>query len=153
MYDGSFHLPCEIEDLSANQINDLSCWCVRQAWKKLGTMPPEEAMEKYIDIVTELYPNWAAGAATVRSESLIQFLLLPNNTFASSHLDYCCCWLSYVLCNRRKEMKGAVKHIMQAPMDQWGLYLVASYMRRNQSLIRKYPEDYPLCCSPFLAGY
>ncbi|KAL8509223.1 hypothetical protein ACS0TY_016418 [Phlomoides rotata] len=30
----------------------------RQAWQKLGVMPPEEAMEKYIDVVTELYPTW-----------------------------------------------------------------------------------------------
>lgn len=29
-------------------------------------MPPEDAMEKYIDIVTELYPTWAAGL-TVKS--------------------------------------------------------------------------------------
>ncbi|XWS38006.1 hypothetical protein CRYUN_Cryun19dG0093500 [Craigia yunnanensis] len=28
-----------------------------QAWHKLGAMPPEEAMQKYIDIVTELYPT------------------------------------------------------------------------------------------------
>ncbi|KAM1243033.1 hypothetical protein FF1_034595 [Malus domestica] len=29
-------------------------------------MPPENAMEKYIDIITVLYPNWAAGL-TVKS--------------------------------------------------------------------------------------
>lgn len=38
----------------------------RQAWQKLGAMPPEEAMQKYIDIVTELYPTWAAGLSAVR---------------------------------------------------------------------------------------
>lgn len=38
----------------------------RQAWQKLGAMPPEEAMQKYIDIVTELYPTWAAGSSLVR---------------------------------------------------------------------------------------
>ncbi|EXC42459.1 Acyl-CoA-binding domain-containing protein 2 [Morus notabilis] len=26
-------------------------------------MPPEEAMQKYIDIVTELYPTWLAGSS------------------------------------------------------------------------------------------
>ncbi|XP_021909327.1 acyl-CoA-binding domain-containing protein 2 [Carica papaya] len=36
--------------------------CSRQAWQKLGAMPPEEAMQKYIGIVTELYPTWAAGS-------------------------------------------------------------------------------------------
>lgn len=40
--------------------------CGRQAWQKLGAMPPEEAMQKYIDIVTELYPSWLAGSALVR---------------------------------------------------------------------------------------
>ncbi|KAL2556355.1 Acyl-CoA-binding domain-containing protein 2 [Forsythia ovata] len=35
-----------------------------QAWQKLGAMPPEEAMQKYIDIVTTLYPSWAMGSAT-----------------------------------------------------------------------------------------
>ncbi|KAL0763322.1 hypothetical protein Bca101_079473 [Brassica carinata] len=29
-----------------------------QAWRKLGAMPTEEAMEKYIEIVTQLYPTW-----------------------------------------------------------------------------------------------
>ena len=37
----------------------------RQAWQKLGAMPPEEAMQKYIDLVTELYPSWVAGASGV----------------------------------------------------------------------------------------
>ncbi|GAB2265049.1 hypothetical protein Dimus_000116 [Dionaea muscipula] len=34
-----------------------------QAWQKLGAMPPEDAMQKYVDIVTELFPSWAGGAA------------------------------------------------------------------------------------------
>jgi hypothetical protein len=29
-------------------------------------MPPEDAMQKYIDIVTELFPSWASGGADVR---------------------------------------------------------------------------------------
>ena len=37
----------------------------RQAWQKLGAMPPEEAMQKYIEIVTELYPSWITNTATV----------------------------------------------------------------------------------------
>lgn len=40
--------------------------CGRQAWQKLGAMPPEEAMQKYIDIVSELYPSWLDGSALVR---------------------------------------------------------------------------------------
>lgn len=42
----------------------------RQAWQKLGAMPPEEAMQKYIAIVTELYPTWATGSTNVRSQNL-----------------------------------------------------------------------------------
>jgi len=38
-------------------------------------MPPEEAMEKYIAIVSELYPSWADGAASVSTQSSIfQFI-------------------------------------------------------------------------------
>ncbi|KAL9250221.1 Acyl-CoA-binding domain-containing protein [Drosera capensis] len=33
-----------------------------QAWQKLGAMPPEDAMQKYVDIVTDLFPSWAGGA-------------------------------------------------------------------------------------------
>ncbi|GAB2264301.1 hypothetical protein Droror1_Dr00026435 [Drosera rotundifolia] len=32
-----------------------------QAWQKLGAMPPEDAMQKYVDIVTD-FPSWAGGA-------------------------------------------------------------------------------------------
>jgi len=46
----------------------------RQAWNKLGAMPPEEAMQKYIDIVTELYPSWIAGSSMVRSNPLMSRL-------------------------------------------------------------------------------
>lgn len=41
-----------------------STFC-RQAWQKLGAMPPEDAMQKYIDIVSELYPTWLDGAPLV----------------------------------------------------------------------------------------
>ncbi|KAI3705885.1 hypothetical protein L1987_76134 [Smallanthus sonchifolius] len=34
------------------------------AWQKLGGIPPEEAMQKYIEIITELYPTWAAGSTS-----------------------------------------------------------------------------------------
>ncbi|RDX66025.1 Acyl-CoA-binding domain-containing protein 2 [Mucuna pruriens] len=34
-----------------------------QAWQKLGAMPPEDAMQKYIDIVTEIYPTWLDGSS------------------------------------------------------------------------------------------
>nr|GEX34004.1 acyl-CoA-binding domain-containing protein 1-like [Tanacetum cinerariifolium] len=32
--------------------------CARNAWKKLSAMPAEEAMLKYLEIITELYPTW-----------------------------------------------------------------------------------------------
>ncbi|KAK4480521.1 hypothetical protein RD792_013597 [Penstemon davidsonii] len=61
--------PCSVPQPSALKITARAKWSevrqvVRQAWQKMGSMPPEEAMEKYIDIVCELYPSWAAGSAT-----------------------------------------------------------------------------------------
>ncbi|CAN7025588.1 unnamed protein product [Brassica rapa subsp. trilocularis] len=34
----------------------------KKAWRKLGAMSPEEAIEKYIEIVTQLYPTWKTDA-------------------------------------------------------------------------------------------
>ncbi|KAJ0102344.1 hypothetical protein Patl1_05211 [Pistacia atlantica] len=53
--------PCSTPQPSALKMTARAKW---QAWQKLGAMPPEEAMQKYIDIVTELYPTWAAGLST-----------------------------------------------------------------------------------------
>jgi len=39
-------------------------------------MPPEDAMQKYIDIVTELYPTWLDGSS-----------LVSQNAFSSLALD------------------------------------------------------------------
>lgn len=50
----------------------------RQAWQKLGAMPPEEAMQKYIDIVTELFPTWIAGSSVVRSLAFRFMILLVS---------------------------------------------------------------------------
>ncbi|GLU21283.1 hypothetical protein SLE2022_374290 [Rubroshorea leprosula] len=52
--------PCSSPQPSALKMTARSKW---QAWHKLGAMPPEDAMQKYIDIVTELFPTWAAGAS------------------------------------------------------------------------------------------
>ncbi|XP_022763640.1 acyl-CoA-binding domain-containing protein 1-like isoform X2 [Durio zibethinus] len=52
--------PCTAPQPSALKMTARAKW---QAWHKLGAMPPEEAMQKYIDIVSELYPTWAAGSA------------------------------------------------------------------------------------------
>ncbi|GER46727.1 acyl-CoA-binding domain-containing protein 1 [Striga asiatica] len=57
--------PCSTPQPSALKMTARAKW---QAWQKLGAMPPEEAMEKYTDIVTELYPTWAAGAATKKKD-------------------------------------------------------------------------------------
>ncbi|KAG2701413.1 hypothetical protein I3843_06G039900 [Carya illinoinensis] len=51
--------PCSTPQPSALKITARAKW---QAWQKLGAMPPEEAMQKYIDLVTELYPSWLAGS-------------------------------------------------------------------------------------------
>ncbi|KAB2014070.1 hypothetical protein ERO13_D09G180200v2 [Gossypium hirsutum] len=52
--------PCTAPQPSALKMTARAKW---QAWHKLGAMPPEDAMQKYIDVVTELYPSWAAGSA------------------------------------------------------------------------------------------
>ncbi|CAN6994959.1 unnamed protein product [Brassica oleracea var. botrytis] len=40
-----------------------------QAWQKMGAMPADEAMEKYIDLVTHLYPAWVEGGSKGRNRS------------------------------------------------------------------------------------
>ncbi|CAA2940315.1 acyl- -binding domain-containing 1-like [Olea europaea subsp. europaea] len=57
--------PCSVPQPSLLKPTARAKW---QAWQKLGAMPPEEAMEKYIDIVTTLYPSWAMGSGTSRGE-------------------------------------------------------------------------------------
>ncbi|XP_073020961.1 acyl-CoA-binding domain-containing protein 1-like isoform X1 [Primulina eburnea] len=57
--------PCSAPQPSALKMTAHAKW---KAWQKLGTMPPDEAMEKYIAIVTELYPSWAAGSATQKKD-------------------------------------------------------------------------------------
>ncbi|GJZ82279.1 acyl-CoA-binding domain-containing protein 1-like protein, partial [Tanacetum coccineum] len=48
--------PCCVAQPSAIKITSRAKW---NAWHKLGAMPPEEAMQKYIDIITKLFPTWA----------------------------------------------------------------------------------------------
>ncbi|CAN8302045.1 unnamed protein product [Cochlearia groenlandica] len=52
--------PCSSPQPSALKITARAKW---QAWKKLGAMPPEEAMEKYIELVTRLFPAWVDGGS------------------------------------------------------------------------------------------
>ncbi|KAJ8753462.1 hypothetical protein K2173_019861 [Erythroxylum novogranatense] len=56
--------PCSVPPPSAIKMTARAKW---QAWQKLGAMPPEDAMQKYIDIVTDLYPSWASGS-TVKNK-------------------------------------------------------------------------------------
>ncbi|CAH9069997.1 unnamed protein product [Cuscuta europaea] len=53
--------PCSSPQPSALKMTARAKW---QAWQKLGAMPPEEAMQKYIDIITGLYPDWVSGSST-----------------------------------------------------------------------------------------
>ncbi|KAI4319954.1 hypothetical protein MLD38_033487 [Melastoma candidum] len=53
--------PCTGPQPSALKMTARAKW---QAWHNLGAMPPEEAMQQYIDIVTELYPSWLDGSST-----------------------------------------------------------------------------------------
>ncbi|XP_047148709.1 acyl-CoA-binding domain-containing protein 1-like [Vigna umbellata] len=57
--------PCSTPQPSPLKMTARAKW---QAWQKLGAMPPEDAMQKYIDIVTELYPAWLDGSS-LRSRS------------------------------------------------------------------------------------
>nr|XP_043618178.1 acyl-CoA-binding domain-containing protein 1-like [Erigeron canadensis] len=58
--------PCSAPQPSALKITARAKW---NAWQKLGAMPPEEAMIKYIEIITQLYPTWAAGSTSRRGEN------------------------------------------------------------------------------------
>nr|XP_043608427.1 acyl-CoA-binding domain-containing protein 1-like [Erigeron canadensis] len=51
--------PCTVPQPCAIKITSRAKW---NAWNKLGAMPPEEAMQKYLEIITELYPTWADGS-------------------------------------------------------------------------------------------
>lgn len=57
--------PCTAPQPSALKITARAKW---NAWQKLGAMPPEEAMQKYIAIVSELYPSWVDGSTTKKSD-------------------------------------------------------------------------------------
>ncbi|KAL1353034.1 hypothetical protein HN51_016979 [Arachis hypogaea] len=57
--------PCSVPQPSALKMTARAKW---QAWQKLGAMTPEDAMQKYIDIVTELYPSWLDGASLSRDK-------------------------------------------------------------------------------------
>ncbi|XP_071710756.1 acyl-CoA-binding domain-containing protein 1 [Rutidosis leptorrhynchoides] len=59
--------PCTVPQPSALKMTARAKW---NAWQKLGAMPPEDAMIKYIEIISELYPTWAAGStANKRGEN------------------------------------------------------------------------------------
>ncbi|PWA95292.1 leucine-rich repeat protein [Artemisia annua] len=53
--------PCTAPQPSALKMTARAKW---NAWKKLGAMPAEEAMLKYLEIITELYPTWVAGSSS-----------------------------------------------------------------------------------------
>ncbi|KAA8533586.1 hypothetical protein F0562_030980 [Nyssa sinensis] len=57
--------PCSTPQPSALKMKARAKW---QAWQKFGAMPTEEAMQKYIAIVTELYPTWVAGSIIRRKD-------------------------------------------------------------------------------------
>ncbi|KAG5394680.1 hypothetical protein IGI04_024643 [Brassica rapa subsp. trilocularis] len=60
----------DLEGMEALGENDLYVpRTLMKAWRKLGAMSPEEAIEKYIEIVTQLYPTWLDGGLKVGSRS------------------------------------------------------------------------------------
>ncbi|KAJ0263172.1 Acyl-CoA-binding domain-containing protein 2 [Hirschfeldia incana] len=58
--------PCTAPQPSALKLTARAKW---QAWRKLGAMTPEEAMEKYIEIVTQLYPTWSDSGVKAGSRN------------------------------------------------------------------------------------
>ncbi|KAK8946022.1 Acyl-CoA-binding domain-containing protein 1 [Platanthera guangdongensis] len=58
--------PCTVPQPSALNC----CSCSVECLAKTGAMPPEEAMQKYIEIVEELFPSWSSGSNMAR----LQFL-------------------------------------------------------------------------------
>ncbi|XP_020571580.1 acyl-CoA-binding domain-containing protein 1-like [Phalaenopsis equestris] len=52
--------PCIAPQPSAIKVTARAKW---NAWQKLGAMPPEEAMQKYIETVEMLFPSWSSGLA------------------------------------------------------------------------------------------
>ncbi|KAF6136196.1 hypothetical protein GIB67_001605 [Kingdonia uniflora] len=50
--------PCTTPQPSALKISARAKW---NTWQRLGTMGQEEAMQRYIIIVSELYPTWTSG--------------------------------------------------------------------------------------------
>ncbi|XP_043717468.1 acyl-CoA-binding domain-containing protein 1-like [Telopea speciosissima] len=57
--------PCSTPQPSALKMSARAKW---NAWQRLGALPPEEAMLKYIMIVSELYPSWATGSTLKRKD-------------------------------------------------------------------------------------
>ncbi|CAM0901780.1 unnamed protein product [Alopecurus aequalis] len=57
--------PCTAPQPSALKLKARAKW---NAWNKLGAMPTEEAMEEYITIVDELFPNWADGSSAKKRD-------------------------------------------------------------------------------------
>ncbi|KAD2805550.1 hypothetical protein E3N88_38927 [Mikania micrantha] len=54
---------CCVPQPSAIKITARAKW---NAWHKMSAMSPEEAMQKYLEIVTELFPSWADGSTYKR---------------------------------------------------------------------------------------
>ncbi|XP_068662383.1 acyl-CoA-binding domain-containing protein 1-like isoform X2 [Aristolochia californica] len=57
--------PCSVPQPSALKISARAKW---NAWQRLGAMPAEEAMQKYIALVTELYPTWLSGSISKKKK-------------------------------------------------------------------------------------
>ncbi|GFS32238.1 acyl-CoA binding protein 1 [Actinidia rufa] len=78
--------PCSAPQPSVLKIAARAKW---QAWQKLGAMPPEEAMLKYISIVTELYPSWATAIVSLIAVEILSGVLSCqiNKIYASDALS------------------------------------------------------------------
>lgn len=57
--------PCKAPQPSTFNVSARAKW---NAWQRLGSMSPEEAMQMYIELVCELFPSWAAGSASTRKD-------------------------------------------------------------------------------------
>ncbi|KAI3778196.1 hypothetical protein L2E82_07296 [Cichorium intybus] len=59
--------PCSVPQPSAIKMIARLKW---NAWHKLGAIPTEEAIRKYIEIIIELHPTWADGFKSKKREGI-----------------------------------------------------------------------------------
>lgn len=89
-------------------------------------MPPEEAMEKYLDVVTQLYPAWLNGGVVESFFSSLLYFQFIASVSSSGPV--------YLIFSYRKAEFGV--GMMQSPTQEapWGQFLAHWFMKRNPKM-------------------